>query len=90
MIEQDHQSFHALTFNLATIYELCTGSDATTKQMKLNLAEKVAKMAPTPASAPTSSLGGGSGRANMVGVEVVGGRRGARPGWEGTNADFKL
>ena len=41
MLVGDGKSFHALTFNLSTIYELCTDNS---RQLKLNLAEKVAAM----------------------------------------------
>lgn len=34
-------SFHALTFNLSTIYELCTERS---RALKIGLAEKVAEM----------------------------------------------
>ena len=35
----ENESFHALTFNLSTIYELCTERS---RAMKVTLAEKVA------------------------------------------------
>lgn len=38
-------SSHTLLFNLATMYELCTERN---RNLKLGLAEKVAKMEPTP------------------------------------------
>ncbi len=37
----DNHSFHALTFNLSTVYELCTERS---RAMKISLAEKVAEM----------------------------------------------
>jgi hypothetical protein len=38
---QEENSFHALTFNLSTIYELCTERS---RALKISLAEKVASM----------------------------------------------
>lgn len=38
---EDGNSFHALTFNLSTIYELCTERS---RALKIGLAEKVAEM----------------------------------------------
>ena len=37
----DSNSFHALTFNLSTIYELCTERS---RALKIGLAEKVAEI----------------------------------------------
>jgi len=37
----DGNSFHALTFNLSTIYELCTERS---RALKIGLAERVAEM----------------------------------------------
>ena len=41
IVEDDKKAFHALAFNLCTIYELCS-DDA--KTLKLDLAEKVATL----------------------------------------------
>jgi hypothetical protein len=38
---EKNNSFHALTFNLSTIYELCTERS---RALKIGLAEKVASM----------------------------------------------
>jgi hypothetical protein len=38
---EEHNSFHALTFNLSTIYELCSDRS---RGLKISLAEKIAGM----------------------------------------------
>ena len=40
LVNQGH-SFHALTFNLSTVYELCTERS---RSLKIGLAERVAEM----------------------------------------------
>lgn len=67
-------SFHALTFNLSTVFELCTERS---RALKIGLAERVALM-----------VGGGEGDEDGKGKEGDDGR--GKRGWEKVNGDFKL
>jgi len=74
LVEEGH-SFHALTFNLAAVYELCTERS---KARKTELAEKVAGM---------MKVGPGEGDGDGGGDEG----KGSHERWaEKNNADFKL
>ncbi len=74
LVEEGH-SFHALTFNLAAVYELCTERS---RARKMELAEKVAGM---------MKLGPEEGEGEGEGEEGQGGHE----RWaERNNADFKL
>ncbi|XMA10927.1 hypothetical protein WAI453_003718 [Rhynchosporium graminicola] len=78
LISTSH-SFHALTFNLSTIYELCTERS---RALKIGLAEKVAGM-------QNEMLG--EGTMDGVGEGMgIGGSGVGKGGWEKVNGDFKL
>ncbi|CZT41996.1 uncharacterized protein RSE6_01822 [Rhynchosporium secalis] len=78
LISTSH-SFHALTFNLSTIYELCTERS---RALKIGLAEKVAGM-------QNEMLGEGTMDGVGEGMGIGGGGVG-KGGWEKVNGDFKL
>lgn len=71
-------TFHALTFNLSTIYELCTERS---RALKIGLAEQVAEM-------QLQEFSGGFDGVDGTGEKGV--RVNGRVGWEKVNGDFKL